>query len=169
VACGTWSRRLWARSGRHPPGASGSRAVLSVNAELIQVYWDIGRQIDQRQRHEGWGATVIPRLARELHNELPEKKGFSERNIKRMLAFYRAYPDPAAIVPQAVAQSPPTEKVPQAETPVAGSIEAELSELATRPLALEHDQPPVDSKSTTTQADRPVSAPKNESKRGRKK
>jgi hypothetical protein len=37
---------------------------------------------------EGWGAGVIPRLARDLHNELPEEKGFSERNIKQMLAFY---------------------------------------------------------------------------------
>src|SRR5262245_44844981 len=83
-----------------------TRAVLSVNAELIRLYWDIGRMIDQRQQEEGWGAAVIPRLARELRNELPEEKGFSERNIKRMLAFYRAYQEPAAIVPQAVAQLP---------------------------------------------------------------
>ena len=91
-----------------------TQAVLSVNAELIRLYWDIGKLIDNRQREEGWGAAVIPRLARELKNELPEEKGFSERNIKRMLAFFRAYPDPSAIVPQAVAQLPPTEKVPQA-------------------------------------------------------
>ena len=71
-----------------------TRAVLSVNAELVRLYWDIGRMIDDRQRQEGWGAAVIPRLARELRNELPEVKGFSERNIKRMLAFYRDYPDP---------------------------------------------------------------------------
>lgn len=50
------------------------------------------------------GAAVIPRLARELHNELAEEKGYSERNIKRMLAFYRAYPEPSAIVPRPVAQ-----------------------------------------------------------------
>lgn len=47
---------------------------------------------------------MIPRLAAELKNEIPEVKGFSERNIKRMLSFYRAYPVPAPIVPQAVAQ-----------------------------------------------------------------
>ena len=57
------------------------RAVLSVNAQLVRLYWDIGRMIDARQIREGWGAAVIPRLARELHNELPEEKGFSERNI----------------------------------------------------------------------------------------
>ncbi len=63
------------------------RAMLSVNAELIRLYWGIGQVIDERQRQEGWGAGVIARLARDLHNELPEEKGFSERNIKQMLAF----------------------------------------------------------------------------------
>ena len=64
------------------------RAVLAANAELIHLYWDIGRLIDRRQQEEGWGAGVIPRLATDLHNELPELKGFSERNIKRMLTFF---------------------------------------------------------------------------------
>jgi predicted nuclease of restriction endonuclease-like (RecB) superfamily len=80
-----------------------TRAVLAVNAELIRLYWDIGALIHERQSREGWGAGVIPRLARDLHNELPEEKGFSERNIKRMLAFYREYPQ-LEFVPQAVAQ-----------------------------------------------------------------
>ena len=69
---------------------SRTRAIFSLNAEMIRLYWDIGRMIDGRQQEEGWGSAVIPRLARELHNELPEEKGYSERNIKRMLAFYRS-------------------------------------------------------------------------------
>jgi predicted nuclease of restriction endonuclease-like (RecB) superfamily len=68
--------------------------------------------IDDRQRREGWGAAVIPRLAKELINELPELKGFSERNIKRMLAFYREYPDPLAILQKPLAGLPAPEKVP---------------------------------------------------------
>lgn len=90
-----------------------TRAMLAVNAELIRLYWDIGALIHARQQQEGWGAGVIPRLARDLHNELPEEKGFSERNIKRMLAFYREYPH-LQFVPQAVAQMEPDPKVPQA-------------------------------------------------------
>jgi len=90
-----------------------TRAVLAVNAELIQLYWEIGSMIDCRQQQEGWGAGVIPRLARDLHNELPEEKGFSERNIKRMLAFYREYPH-LKFVPQPVAQIGSSSKVPQA-------------------------------------------------------
>ncbi|MGB3975631.1 MAG: PDDEXK nuclease domain-containing protein [bacterium] len=98
--------------------ASQVRAILTVNSELIQLYWDIGHMIDARQRHEGWGAGVIPRLARELKNEMPELKGFSERNIKRMLSFFRAYPDPELIVPQAASQLhlDPTLQQPGAKT-----------------------------------------------------
>jgi len=67
------------------------RANLSVNVELLATYWDIGCMIHQRQQDEGWGKGVIPRLARDLKNELAEVKGFSERNILRMLTFYKEY------------------------------------------------------------------------------
>jgi hypothetical protein len=68
------------------------RAAFAANSELIRLYWQIGQLLDSRQSEEGWGAAVIPRLARDLTNELPEVKGFSERNIRLMLQFYRAYP-----------------------------------------------------------------------------
>jgi predicted nuclease of restriction endonuclease-like (RecB) superfamily len=105
---------------------SQTRAILAANAELIQLYWDIGRLIDRRQKDQGWGSGVIPKLALDLKNELPEEKGFSERNIKRMLAFYREYHELNAEqrviaqdangskVPQAAAQIPVATKVPQA-------------------------------------------------------
>ena len=44
------------------------KAALSANQEMLFMYWDIGRMIDQRQRTEGWGAAVIPRLARDILN-----------------------------------------------------------------------------------------------------
>jgi predicted nuclease of restriction endonuclease-like (RecB) superfamily len=67
------------------------KAALSANAEMILMYWDIGRMIAARQEREGWGAGVIPRLAVDLKNELPEEKGFSETNLKRMVQFCREY------------------------------------------------------------------------------
>lgn len=81
-----------------------TRAVFAANAEMILTYWDIGRMILERQEHEGWGASVIPRLSRDIRNELPEVKGFSERNIGRMIAFYRAYPSLGNFLPQPVAK-----------------------------------------------------------------
>lgn len=68
------------------------RAVLAANHELLRLYWDIGRMIDSRQDAQGWGAQVIPRLSRDIRSELPGIQGFSERNLKRMLRFYREYP-----------------------------------------------------------------------------
>jgi hypothetical protein len=52
----------------------------------------IGCLIDGRQKQEGWEAGVILRLTKELRNKLPEEKGFSERNIKLMVQFFREYP-----------------------------------------------------------------------------
>ena len=83
-----------------------TRAMLAVNAELVRLYWDIGQIIHQRQEREGWGAAVIPRLAAELKNELPELKGFSERNIGLMIRFYREYHNPMAISQAPLAKLP---------------------------------------------------------------
>ena len=69
-----------------------TRAMQAVNAELIQLYWQIGQLLAARQTQEGWGAGGIPRLAQDIRNELPEQKGFSERNLKLMMQLFRTYP-----------------------------------------------------------------------------
>jgi len=83
---------------------SQNRAVLSVNQEMIILYWEIGKIIDKRQKSEGWGSAIIPKLSKDIKNEFSKIKGFSERNIKRMLSFYREYKNARETVPQAVAQ-----------------------------------------------------------------
>jgi predicted nuclease of restriction endonuclease-like (RecB) superfamily len=80
------------------------KAVLSANAEMIMMYFDIGSIIHKRQQQVGWGAGIIPRLANDLHNELPEVKGFSERNIKFMVQFYKEYETGTTIGKQPVSQ-----------------------------------------------------------------
>jgi predicted nuclease of restriction endonuclease-like (RecB) superfamily len=67
------------------------KATLSANAEMILMYWDIGKMIQQRQQEKGWSAGVIPKLSIDLKNELPETKGFSERNLGYMLRFAKEY------------------------------------------------------------------------------
>jgi predicted nuclease of restriction endonuclease-like (RecB) superfamily len=81
------------------------RAALSVNRELILLYWSIGRDILARQKELGWGAKVIDRLAGDLRREFPEVTGFSPRNLKYMRAFAEAWPD-EQFVQQAAAQIP---------------------------------------------------------------
>lgn len=79
------------------------KAVLSVNRELVLLYWQIGREILKRQKKEGWGAKIIERLARDLRQEFPDIKGFSPRNLKYMRAFAEAYPK-AKFVQEVLAQ-----------------------------------------------------------------
>jgi predicted nuclease of restriction endonuclease-like (RecB) superfamily len=70
------------------------RASLAVNAELIELYWRIGRDILERQDRAGWGAKVVDRLARDFRAEFPEMRGFSRANLLYMRAFAEAWPDP---------------------------------------------------------------------------
>ena len=81
------------------------RAALAVNRELVQLYWQIGRDILQRQATQGWGSKVIERLAHDLRTAFPGMKGFSRANLMYMRAFAEAWPD-AVIVQQAVGQLP---------------------------------------------------------------
>lgn len=81
------------------------RAAQAVNRELVLLYWQIGRDILQRQAEQGWGAKVIARLAHDLKTAFPEMKGFSRANLMYMRSFAEAWPD-AVIVQQAVGQLP---------------------------------------------------------------
>jgi predicted nuclease of restriction endonuclease-like (RecB) superfamily len=74
--------------------AAQIRAALSVNHELILMYWEIGEEILYRQQQESWGTKVIERLAQDLKREFPDVKGFSRTNLLYMRAFAVAYPDP---------------------------------------------------------------------------
>ncbi len=79
------------------------RAALSVNRELIELYWQIGREILRQQQEQGWGAKVIDRLSRDLRREFPDMKGFSPRNLKYMRAFAESYRD------ESIVQEPPAQ------------------------------------------------------------
>lgn len=79
------------------------KAVLSVNQQMIQLYWEIGRFILQQQSEEGWGTKVIDRLSKDLRLRFPDMKGLSARNLKYMRKFAAAYPN-FTIVQPVVAQ-----------------------------------------------------------------
>lgn len=80
-------------------------AALSVNRELVMLYWSIGRDILTRQKQQGWGSKVIDRLAADLRKAFPEMTGFSPRNLKYMRTFAEAWPE-EQFVQQAAAQIP---------------------------------------------------------------
>ncbi|MDX1929144.1 MAG: DUF1016 N-terminal domain-containing protein [Pirellulaceae bacterium] len=95
---------------------SQTKAMLSVNRELIQLYWDIGRQIVERQDFEGWGKSVVERLASDLQKAFPGIQGFSKDNVWRMRMFYLAYRSPQEVLAQPVPELGPKSqntKIPQ--------------------------------------------------------
>lgn len=68
------------------------RATISANAELLRLYWQIGKGILIQQEQAKWGAKVIDRLAHDLKSEFPDMQGLSPRNLKYMRQFAAAYP-----------------------------------------------------------------------------
>ena len=85
--------------------SSQLKAAISVNQELIQLYWGIGKSVLKKQEEEGWGSKIVEKLATDLKAVFPEMKGFSLRNIQFMVQFAKEYPD-IEIVKQVVSQIP---------------------------------------------------------------
>lgn len=72
---------------------SRSNAIRAINAELIDLYWSIGKNISVKIANAEWGDSVVSELARYIQHNEPEIKGFSDKNIWRMKQFYEAYKD----------------------------------------------------------------------------
>jgi predicted nuclease of restriction endonuclease-like (RecB) superfamily len=81
--------------------AAQTKALQAVNKELISLYWDIGRQIDERQQIEGWGRGVVEALSKDLREEFGERSGYSVQNLWYMRKFYREYKDHPILQPLA--------------------------------------------------------------------
>lgn len=92
------------------------KAILSVNAELLTLYWKIGSDILTKQKRLGWGAQVIDRLSEDLSKTFPDDRGYSVRNLRNMKRFAMKYPDfPIWQVPLAELQKLPIDQVSFAE------------------------------------------------------
>ncbi|MEI6791154.1 MAG: PDDEXK nuclease domain-containing protein [Myxococcaceae bacterium] len=81
------------------------KAAHVVNRELIQLYWEMGKSIIERQKLAKWGGGFLEQLAKDLRSEFPGMEGFSLSNLKMMRKFVETYPEPE-ISQQAVGQLP---------------------------------------------------------------
>ena len=66
-------------------------ALKTVNKELINLYWDIGKKIVDKQKQQGWGNSIVKNLAKDLQKEYPGISGFSVQNLWYMRQMYVAY------------------------------------------------------------------------------
>jgi predicted nuclease of restriction endonuclease-like (RecB) superfamily len=97
--------REWLKDVKERIRSARQKAVLAANSEMIVLYWQIGRDILDRQDRQGWGAKVIDRLSGDLRREFPDMKGFSARNLKYMRLFAETWTD-NQFVQRVVAQIP---------------------------------------------------------------
>lgn len=58
------------------------KAAVAVNQELLRLYWDLGERMVAKQEQTHWGDGFISQMSRDLREEFPGMKGFSERNLK---------------------------------------------------------------------------------------
>jgi predicted nuclease of restriction endonuclease-like (RecB) superfamily len=73
-------------------------ALKAVNIQLINLYWEIGKSISEKQS-ESWGKAIVPTLSKELQAEFPGIGGFSVGNLWLMAQFYTEYQVDENLVP----------------------------------------------------------------------
>lgn len=83
----------WVKDIKERIRSAQQKAILAANSAMINLYWQIGRDILDRQCRQGWGAKVVDRLAADLRREFPEIKGFSASNLKYMRRFAEECPN----------------------------------------------------------------------------
>ena len=87
------------------------KAALSVNSELIMLYWNLGLQITEKQKNTAWGSGFIDQLSNDLKTEFPEMKGFSKRNIELIKQWYLFYSGNFVFAKQVVSQIQPNASI----------------------------------------------------------
>lgn len=80
------------------------KAAIKVNYELLNLYWNMGKEIKKKQKESKWGDGFLKNLSEDLKKEFPDMKGFSERNIRYMCKWYEFYSIDSSILLQPVAE-----------------------------------------------------------------
>jgi len=80
------------------------KAAVSVNRDLIALYWELAEKIVEKQKTSQWGDGLLAQMSKDLQEEFPDMKGFSKRNLELMRQWYLFWDDGDAIRQQAVAQ-----------------------------------------------------------------
>ena len=83
--------------------AHKDRAYQAVNTELVTTYWEVGKYVSEKIKTSGWGTGIVDNLVSYLKTEHPDLKGYTRRNIYRMVQFYESYSN-NEFVPTALAQ-----------------------------------------------------------------
>jgi hypothetical protein len=80
------------------------RAGLKVSAEMLALYWQLGKSITERQKKSNWGGKIISQLANDLSSEFQDVQGFSRSNLFNIRKFYQFYSNNLELVQHSVGQ-----------------------------------------------------------------
>lgn len=89
--------------------SSQLKAAISVNKELLSLYWELGKSISLKISESNWGSSVVEQLSIDLKNEFPNQKGFSRSNLfsmKQWFEFYSTLNNDIEKIQQLVGQIP---------------------------------------------------------------
>ena len=67
------------------------KAAVHVNRAMIEFYWELGKDISDRQLENRYGTGFYKKLSTDLLRDLPDGKGFSPTNLKYCRYFYDLY------------------------------------------------------------------------------
>lgn len=76
------------------------KAAVKVNEEMLRFYWDLGKDIVERDAENKYGSRFYANLSRDLKQQLPNATGFSETAIRYAKRFYALYNSFVPILPQ---------------------------------------------------------------------
>ena len=96
----------WINSIKVKVQSAQTKIALSINLAVLELYWEIGKEIETKLKNGNWGTKIIEQISIDLILEFPNIKGFSKRNIYAMRQWYSFYSQVSSFVPQLVAQIP---------------------------------------------------------------
>lgn len=96
----------WLESIKRKIKSAQLKAAISVNAQLIELNWDLVKEIVDKQKESNWGDNVLERLATDLKLSFPNVNGYSRRNLYAIRQWYLFYNSVSEFVLQTVAQIP---------------------------------------------------------------
>lgn len=81
------------------------KAAVKVNHVVLQFYWELGKDICNKEAENKYGSKFYAALSRDLRNEMPDAEGLSERNLRYTKKFYQLYSQEIRILQQLAANS----------------------------------------------------------------
>src|SRR5690606_41539371 len=96
----------WLKSLKQKIKSAQLKAAVTVNSQLLELYWDLGKDIAQKQKEANWGDAILEQLSVDLKLAFTQIKGISRRNLYAIKKWYNFYCNEKEFVPQLVAQIP---------------------------------------------------------------